>query len=261
MKYFLIHLGLLAAAASAIAGVPEPDVVFYGHVTVSPTNATYLPIGVTWSLSGNAETFAMSQTTVVSVNGETFYLTRIPFETRQLADNTPLPATPNTLSLPATATPYTRSATVDGRTAILPSGGGTFSYGATNQGLIERLDLVIGEIFAEWSQRIFGSLVSQTGDEDHDGISNQDEYTAGTDPTSAQSRFTVKTFTPNAGGGWTFTWDSVTGKTYTVERSTNLQDWDPVPPAIPGTGSILSITDTNPGPSTKVFYRVKVTQP
>ena len=58
-----------------------------------------MPAGVTWSLSGNAGTLAASQTTVVSMNGETFYFTRIPFETRQLADHTPLPATPNTLFL------------------------------------------------------------------------------------------------------------------------------------------------------------------
>lgn len=77
---------------SATAGVPEPDVVFYGHMTRSPLNTAYVPAGVTWSLSGNAETLTVSQTTVVSVNGETFYLTRIPFETRQLADHTPLPA-------------------------------------------------------------------------------------------------------------------------------------------------------------------------
>ena len=60
--------------------MPEPDVVFYGHVTRSPRNTAYVPAGVTWSLSGNAEMLAVSQTTVVSVNGETFYLTRIPFE-------------------------------------------------------------------------------------------------------------------------------------------------------------------------------------
>jgi len=71
----------LTAVVAATAAVPEPDVVFYGHVTISPTNAAYVPAGVTWSLSGNAETLAVSQTTVVSVNGETFYLTRIPFET------------------------------------------------------------------------------------------------------------------------------------------------------------------------------------
>ena len=79
--------------AQATAAVPEPDVVFYGHVTRSPLNTACVPAGMAWSLSGNAETLAVSQTTLVSVNGETLTLTRIPFETRQPADNTPLPAT------------------------------------------------------------------------------------------------------------------------------------------------------------------------
>jgi len=59
-------------------------------VTRSPLNTAYVPAGVTWSLSGDAETLAVSQTTVVSVNGETFSLTRIPFEPRPLAGHTPL---------------------------------------------------------------------------------------------------------------------------------------------------------------------------
>lgn len=53
----------LLACTPALAGVPEPDVVFCGHVRISPTNAAYGPAGVTWSLSGNAETLAVSQTT------------------------------------------------------------------------------------------------------------------------------------------------------------------------------------------------------
>lgn len=71
-------------------GIPEPDVVFCGHVTRSPLNAACVPAGMTLSLSGNAETLAVSQTTVVSVNGETFCLSRAPFETHPLADHTPL---------------------------------------------------------------------------------------------------------------------------------------------------------------------------
>ena len=258
MKRTLIRLAFFAAA-TANAAVPEPDMVFYGHVTRSPLNTAYVPAGVTWSLSGNAETLAVSQTTVVSVNGETFYLTRIPFETRQLADHTPLPATPNTLSLPAAATPYTRSATVDGRPAILPAGTGIFSYGAATQGLIERLDLVIGETFAEWSQRIFGDAVDPNGDEDGDGQTNYQEYLAGTDPKDRVSRFFVKSLTPAAGGGVTFTWDSISGKTYTVERSSDLLIWTPLQSNIPGTGGTLSFTDSNLGGNPKLFYRVNTT--
>ena len=232
--------------------------VFYGHVTRSPLDTAYVPAGVTWSLSGNAETLAVSQTTVVSVNGETFYLTRIPFETRQLADHTPLPATANTLSLPAAATPYTRSATVDGRPAILPAGTGSFSYGAATEGLIERLDLVIGETFAEWSQRLFGTPVSQTADADGDGRTNYQEYVAGTDPKNPASAFRA-TITPAGVGGLTITWQSVAGKHYTVERSLNMQAWTTVASDVIASASQTTFADMAfPVGQQRVFYRIGV---
>lgn len=76
MRHILL-VSVLLFFASVYGAVPEPDVVFYGHVTRSPLNTAYVPAGMTWSLSGNAQTLAVSQTTVVSVNGETFYLTRM----------------------------------------------------------------------------------------------------------------------------------------------------------------------------------------
>jgi len=208
----LLTLALFTSAA-ATAGIPEPSIVFYGRVTVSPPNTAYTPAAVAWTLNGNAEALTVSQTQVIVVNTETFYISRVPFETRKLADNTPIPATANTLGLSATDVNYTRTATVDTRPAILPSGTGTFNYGATNQGLIESLDLVIGETFAEWSQRVFGTLVNPNDDADGDGQTNYQEYLAGTDPNSATSRLFVKSLALAAGGGIVFSWDTISGKT------------------------------------------------
>jgi hypothetical protein len=61
-----------------LTAVPEPDLVFYGHVTRSP----HVPLDVRWSLSGKAEGLAVSQRAVVSVNSPTFFHTRIPFGSR-----------------------------------------------------------------------------------------------------------------------------------------------------------------------------------
>ena len=96
MNRTFLHLALLAAA-TATAGIPEPAAVFYGHVTLSPPNTAYVPATVAWTLNGNAEALTVSQTQIVVVNSETFFISRIPFETRRLADNTPLAATPSTL--------------------------------------------------------------------------------------------------------------------------------------------------------------------
>src|SRR5438105_1980781 len=89
MNRTFLHFAVFAAAA-ATAAIPEPSVVFYGHVMLSPPNTACVPATVAWSLNGNAETLTVIQTQVLVVNRETFYITRIPFETPKLAGRTPL---------------------------------------------------------------------------------------------------------------------------------------------------------------------------
>lgn len=249
-----------SAVAAAIAGVPEPEVVFYGHVTRSPLHTAYVPTGVEWSLSGNGETVAVSQTALVSVNGDIFYVTRIPFETRKLADNTPLSATPNTLSLQQVATTYTRRATVDGRLAIMPDGAGIFRYGAAFQGLVERLDLVVAETYDEWSQRLFGSIVSETSDPDGDGQSNYSEYFAGTEPQDSTSVFKASTdITPIAGGGLIIRWSSVGGRRYSIQRASDLsQPFQTLEAAVAAEPPVNQYTDGSATGAGPFFYRVRI---
>jgi parallel beta-helix repeat protein len=99
-------------------------------------------------------------------------------------------------------------------------------------------------------------------DSDHDGMSNWQEWRAGTDPTNPASalRILAPGVVTNA-SGVTVRWQSVSGIIYYLERSTNLR----VQPAfsllqtnIPGQPGTTSYTDTTavgPGP---FFYRVGV---
>lgn len=59
-------------------------------------------------------------------------------------------------------------------------------------------------------------------DTDFDSYFNWQEWIAGTDPTNDQSFFHFQQMGGVAPGGLVIRWPSLTGRTYTVERSTNL---------------------------------------
>jgi len=56
-------------------------------------------------------------------------------------------------------------------------------------------------------------------DADHDGMSNYQEYIAGTDPLSDQSGFKLVSIRPAQPSGIVIQWSSVSNKTYSVLRS------------------------------------------
>lgn len=62
-------------------------------------------------------------------------------------------------------------------------------------------------------------------DRDGDGVSNYEEYRAGTDPNDSDSMFWAKIDKVSSGGetvGFELRWDSTTNRTYTVWRATDL---------------------------------------
>ncbi len=97
-------------------------------------------------------------------------------------------------------------------------------------------------------------------DSDNDGMNNWQEWIAGTNPTNALSVLRLLSVTPN-GSGLTVTWQSVSNRTYFLERSSNLG----AQPAfltlatnIPGQSGTTSYTDTNALGAGPFFYRVGV---
>ena len=237
----------------APAAIPEPPAILYGTLPASAGNAPT----VRWTLTGNSEALTLPAAQIVSINGTTYYVATVPFETRRLADNTPIAATPATLALPPANVTYTRSVTLNGAPFTLAANQQTFVYGAPSQGRMERLDLSTVETFAAWSQRLFGTLVSPTADADGDGLDNNGEFLAGTDPRDPLSRLAIKSFTPRAGGGFLITWDSVASVQYQVERSTDLATWSLIASDLPGTNAPLTFTDPSPPTSARLFYRVR----
>ncbi|MCI6590481.1 MAG: hypothetical protein MSB12_05275 [Lentisphaeraceae bacterium] len=108
-----------------------------------------------------------------------------------------------------------------------------------------------------------GTSFTAEDDTDSDGLSNYAEFVLGTNPTDPTSRFTLSLTSPapsthSTTPTLTLSWNSVTGRTYTVLTRTALNvPWESPPLAVlPGTGSPLSLTLSKDA-STR-FYCVQV---
>jgi hypothetical protein len=96
-------------------------------------------------------------------------------------------------------------------------------------------------------------------DSDGDGMTNAQEYTAGTDPKSGASALRVS-HVSIGNQDLVVNFSTVSGKTYRLERSDTLQSgsWETVQGDIAGTGEVVQVTDVNGAIQTKRFYRVAV---
>lgn len=256
-----------SSASAQNPAIPEPDAIFYG--TYAPDGATSpaAPASLSWVISGNGESIEVTSFVVVMVGGDSFYLSRIPFETREVTGGARREATPGRLELTTAATTYTRVPIVDGKTAPLAENKRTFTYGAGVQGLVERLDLSEGpppETFSEWSNRIFGRLVLPGDDEDNDGYTNDEEYQAGTNPNDPSSGLAPASFMALPGGGFSLGFRTSEGTRYQLEKALSpAQDatWTSVGGIRIGTGAVETFSIPPGDEGDRMFYRLRVLGP
>ena len=113
-----------------------------------------------------------------------------------------------------------------------------------------------------WELERFGELAeTYDGDWDRDGVANGLEWRAGSDPTNALSYLAMQSMSPVQNGTVMLTWRSETGRTYLVERSTNLMSgcFQPVGSNLSSGGFLSSWTWTNDLPIA-TFYRIRLQQ-
>lgn len=102
-------------------------------------------------------------------------------------------------------------------------------------------------------------------DTDVDGFTALQEYLAGTDPRDGQSYLKLNEFNvlplPGGAGGlrFSFSWASVSGARYDVQRSLDLATWTTVAEDVSATPPLNSFVDELPGAAPqRVFYRLVV---
>jgi hypothetical protein len=106
--------GTRECPAQPTLGIPEPGLVLYGSVTNAGGGLSVPVSTVTWQISGGTPADLVTVTsTVVVVNGQSFHVARVPFETRSVG-NTNFGRTPNLLGLSKTPATYARAVCVNG---------------------------------------------------------------------------------------------------------------------------------------------------
>ncbi|MBA4388654.1 MAG: hypothetical protein C0404_11785 [Verrucomicrobia bacterium] len=158
---------------------------------------------------------------------------------------TPVAAGTNNVTLTAS-----NSVGIDTRTLVLTVSAGVDAYGIPNS----------------WKIQYFGSTNAigsgALDDPDHDGMNNYQEYRAGTNPNDPASRFQVSGFRCQEGGtsgtNLVISWQTITGKFYAIQKSTNLMNGFTMSlqTGIPGTGGMNSRTVTVS--QATEYFRIKV---
>lgn len=103
-------------------------------------------------------------------------------------------------------------------------------------------------------------VAAEVSDSDGDGLLTWQEYQANTSPRNPNSKLFIRRLAQNSTHGWyEITFPSALNRTYRVDASSDLVNWQTLQDNIAGTGADLVVTDNRflPG-ATQMYYRLLV---
>lgn len=267
-------------------GVPEPGLVIWGSV-VNINNPSQ-PVAITsvsWSVTDGTKTAVYTAATkpptrIASLDGQSYYVLEVPFDTRTFGSvvlGDPASIGIQSFELKASSPPtYTLTPTINGALATVrsvdgaPGSGSNIpvsGFNAATRGKVVRVDLAINpptDPYETWAAGFFGNAASpnaaRTADPDGDGLTNEQEYLAGTNPTEATSSLRLLTITVNPGQNQvTIDWQSASNKNYRIEAASSVTGpWAEVGSPVSSAGNTMQASLNRAPSSDQQYYRVRV---
>ncbi|MBM3847512.1 MAG: hypothetical protein FJ405_14670 [Verrucomicrobia bacterium] len=110
-----------------------------------------------------------------------------------------------------------------------------------------------------WEQQLLGGIGAQPGqDNDGDGVSNLDEYTAGTHPNSALSSLRIEEFRAESDASLLMKWRGVSGRTYRVEGAVGVNGTFENLGEMPGVDGVLEHREFSRSGGEARIFRLRV---
>jgi len=262
---------LALAAVNLRAGIPEPDLVWFGSVLATSGGANVrLTTGtLVWQIEpvSGGPAFLVA-TALTNINSQFSFALRVPCETPEPG----VSASTNVINLATPASRYRRVAvTLDGQPLTILNATNEISPQLTDRGRSERVDLRLGTPPADsdgdgladaWELQHFGNLnANGDGDPDGDGVNNLREFRAGTDPNNPRSRFEVVEIVKTS-NGMAIRWTSQTDRKYRVRRSASLlaplESYTVLQGGLVATPPMNQFIDTTAGNSPQSFYLIEI---